>query len=599
MAGSDQGLHRDVVVTGESHRRLEACFPASRQQLTATPFAASDPRCLTQLRQVADIDLRRRSVVTSGVEQEQRVFADRLAVEVRLRLSVRVGEHQSHINDGIPKQARSVRRFSIDEIHPQVRCGSGDLGQQLRHQRGHRRREHGQSDYPGLERRHAAKVALQAIERSKDRRAPGRQVPSFGGQTQSSSHPSDQHRSRLRLESLEVVGDRRLSVVQSRRGLGQGSGLGECDEHAQTVDVQHRLIVSIPSMPFIAEIHWTDSSRRTRLECMQPPTTADVTAPSFQGVLAAAVRIAGALPPTPAWNYPLIDRLVGRQVIVKHENVQPTGAFKVRGGLALVSHLADLPPRLITASTGNHAQSIAYAARRYGISATIVMPTTAPGNKVAAVGALGADVVVSGHNMTQSVSDAKSLADSHGWHYVDPADVEIIHGHATLTLELLRVHPELEAIYVPIGSGTSAAGACLVRDAIAPRCRIIGVQSTHAPAAFESWKSREPRTAPCTTKASGLATASSFETTQHVLRERLDDFILVDDLEIDSAMRVLASHAHTLAEGAGAAALAGLLAQDDSPSRCAVILSGGNADSREIASLAGSDEAQVHDEQDA
>ncbi len=310
--------------------------------------------------------------------------------------------------------------------------------------------------------------------------------------------------------------------------------------------------------------------------------------PSFDGVLAAAKALENQLPVTPAWHYPQLDAVVGATVFLKHENVQPTGAFKVRGGLSLAAGLPADTLALVTASTGNHAQSIAYAARTLGLKATVVMPVGAPDNKVAATRALGADVILFGPTMTESVAHSIDLAQAHGWRHVDPGnEPAILHGHATVTLEFLRAHPEVEAIYVPIGSGTGAAGACLVRDAIAPQVRVIGVQSAQAPAAYEAWRAGARRTAPCTTHASGLATGASFELTQEILRERLDDFVLIEDDAIDAAMRLLATHAHTLAEGAGAAGLAGILADEARPAVCGAIVSGGNADARELAVLSG------------
>lgn len=308
---------------------------------------------------------------------------------------------------------------------------------------------------------------------------------------------------------------------------------------------------------------------------------------SWAGILKAQRVIAEVLPPTPAWSYPLLDAAVGGRVVLKHENTQPTGAFKVRGGLSLAATLGADVAALVTASTGNHAQSIAFAARHRGLDCLVVMPTTAPPNKIAATEALGARVVIHGPTMTEAVAHARELAEAKRWRYVDPGgEPAIVHGHATVYLELLASHPDLEAIYVPVGSGTGAAGACLVRDRLAPSCRVVGVQSAQAPAAFESWRAGAPRSAPCTTNASGLATATPFELPQAVLRERLDEFLLVDDQAIDGARGLLARHAHTLAEGAGAAALAGLLADPARPGFCAVVVTGGNADERELATLA-------------
>lgn len=311
---------------------------------------------------------------------------------------------------------------------------------------------------------------------------------------------------------------------------------------------------------------------------------------TFESIERAAAAIARTLPVTPAWSYPLLDAEVGCEVVVKHENVQPTGAFKVRGGLNLIASVprAELAGGLVAASTGNHAQSIAYAAREAGVPAVIVMPESSPEVKIRAVRALGAAAVLHGPTMDEAVVHARALASSRSMRYVDPGnDPAILLGHATIYLELFRQRPDLQAVYVPIGSGTGATGACLVRDRLAPDCRIIGVQSSAAPAAYRAWKTKAPATAPCRTRVSGLATGTSFELTQGVLTARLDDFMLVDDDAIDAAMRVLATHAHTLAEGAGAAALAGLRASTDRPERVAVICTGGNASAEELRVLAG------------
>jgi len=314
----------------------------------------------------------------------------------------------------------------------------------------------------------------------------------------------------------------------------------------------------------------------------------DLTPPTFQDIRRAAEAVHATLPVTPAWSYPALDEVVGCEVVVKHENTQPTGAFKVRGGLALAASMdpAELARGLVTASTGNHAQSIAYAARAGGTTATIVVPESSPASKIAAVRLLGARVIVHGPSMTEAVEHARDVAVREGSTYVDPGNTPaIIAGHATVSLELLGQHPDLTAIYVPIGSGSGATGACLVRDALAPGCRIVGVQSSAAPAAYRSWSARRIETAPCLTRHSGLATGRGFELPQAVLWERLDDFLVVDDEAIDAAARLLARHAHTLAEGAGAAALAGLLNDPGRAGKVAVVCSGGNASPEEIAGL--------------
>ena len=310
----------------------------------------------------------------------------------------------------------------------------------------------------------------------------------------------------------------------------------------------------------------------------------------FEGVCRAAEIVAAHLPATPSWSYPLLDQRVGGRVVLKHENVQPTGAFKVRGGVHLAATLTpeELRRGLVTASTGNHAQSTAYAARLAGTRAVIVMPESAPMFKRQAVAALGAEVVVHGPGMGEATAHARRLATAEGLRWVSPGDdPAIVLGHATLHLELFRAHPDLDELFVPIGSGTSAAGACLVRDALAPRCRVIGVQSSAATAAHESWRSGELVSAACRTRVAGLATCAGYALPQSVLRGGLHDFVLVSDDDIDAAARVLATDAHTLAEGAGAAALAGLMARPSVAAVSAVVVSGGNADPDELARLAG------------
>lgn len=320
-------------------------------------------------------------------------------------------------------------------------------------------------------------------------------------------------------------------------------------------------------------------------------TAAPATAPalSFDDVLRAADVVARHLPATPSWSYPVLDRRVGGRVVVKHENVQPTGAFKVRGGVNLAASLdpEERERGLVTASTGNHAQSTAYAARLVGTRAVVVMPETAPLGKRTAVEALGAEVVVHGPDLGASAAHAQELAARDGLRWVSPGDdPAIVLGHATLHLELFRAHPDLELLVVPVGSGTSAAGACLVRDALAPACRVVGVQSAAAPAAHDSWRSGSLRSAECHTRVAGLATCAGYAVTQSVMAAGLDDFVLVTDDQIDAAARVLATDAHTLAEGAGAASLAGLLALPAVPSVSAVVVSGGNASADELVRLA-------------
>ena len=272
----------------------------------------------------------------------------------------------------------------------------------------------------------------------------------------------------------------------------------------------------------------------------------------FDAVLRTYEAVSRVLPETPAWSYPLLNAEAGVEVTVKHENVQPTGAFKVRGGVALMAALSPEERRrgVVTASTGNHAQSLAWAGAR------------------------------------ESLAHAEALALREGMRMVSPGDEPaIVLGHATVYLELFRRHPGLEAVYAPVGSGSGAAGACLVRDALAPGCRIIGIQSSAAPAAHRAWTSGEPATVHSRTRVAGLAVGASFTLTQSVLGRSLNDFILVDDEAIQSAVGLMATHAHTLAEGAGASSLAGLMADPTRQGPCAIVCTGGNADDHELAGI--------------
>jgi threonine dehydratase len=298
-------------------------------------------------------------------------------------------------------------------------------------------------------------------------------------------------------------------------------------------------------------------------------------------VLAARGRIAPYLRPTPLYSYPALSELVGAEVWVKHENHQPTGAFKVRGGVNLVSQLgADERERgLIAASTGNHGQSIAYAARLFGLRATICAPEGANPVKVASMRALGADVVLHGRDFDEAREHCEALAAGHGHRYVHSGDEpQLIAGVATATLEILEQEPGIETLIVPIGGGSGAAAACIAGKAIQPALEVIGVQSEAAPAGYRSWREGRLVEDRMETFAEGLATRTGFELPQRILRERLDDFVLVSDDAIRDAMLRMLEGTRNLVEAAGAAALAGALALRSrlSGKRVALVCSGGN-----------------------
>ena len=312
--------------------------------------------------------------------------------------------------------------------------------------------------------------------------------------------------------------------------------------------------------------------------------------PSLEDILAARRRIAPYLQATPMWSYPLLNEVSGATVYVKHENAQPTGAFKVRGGINLLASMpADQRGRgVVVYSTGNHAQSIAYAARLTGASCLVVMPERASDVKAAACRALGAEVRLAGAGMTEAAAEAARLARSRGMRLVSAGDEpELVAGVATCYLEMLEAVPDLDMIIVPVGGGTGAAGACLVAQAIAPACRVIAVQAEGAPAAHDCWQSGTMVTRPIRTAAEGLATGCGFRLTQAVLRQGLDDFVLVSDAQLRTAQRLMMSHAHTLAEAAGAAGLAGALAARGRVAgrRVGVACTGANASPAEVAEI--------------
>ncbi|HKP19711.1 MAG TPA: threonine/serine dehydratase [Gaiellaceae bacterium] len=301
--------------------------------------------------------------------------------------------------------------------------------------------------------------------------------------------------------------------------------------------------------------------------------------PTFDDVLAARERIAPHLPPTALNRYPALDELVGTEVWVKHENHQPVGAFKVRGGVNLVAQLSDDEGRrgLVTASTGNHGQSIAFAARLFGVRAIVCVPEQANPVKIASIRGLGAEVVYHSRDFDDAREHCESLAVEHGYRYVHSGnEPHLIASVATHTLEALERQPELDVLIVPIGGGSGAAGACIAAAELRPELRVIGVQSEAATAAYRSWKEGRVVEDTVHTSAEGLATRVGFELPQRILRDLLDDFVLVSEDEIRAAMRHMIERTRNLVEAAGAAPLAAALKLDVSRRRVGLVASGGN-----------------------
>lgn len=306
---------------------------------------------------------------------------------------------------------------------------------------------------------------------------------------------------------------------------------------------------------------------------MQLPTLADV--------YRARRLLAGHLLPTPLLTYPALDRLVGTRVFVKHENHLPTGAFKIRGGLYLLSRMsaAEGQRGVVTASTGNHGQSIAMAAARFGVRARVFAPRGANPVKVEAMQGLGAEVVLAGKDFEEAKARAMETAEADEARFISSGDEpDLIAGVATHTLEILEQQPDIDTVIVPVGGGSGAAGSCLVAKSMGAGIRVIGVQAAAAPAAYLTWKHRQPTTARIATSAEGLATGAPFALPQRLMQEHLDDFLLVEDEAMLDAVRILLEKAKTLAEPAGAASLAAALQlrQQLAGRKVALILSGGN-----------------------
>ena len=317
---------------------------------------------------------------------------------------------------------------------------------------------------------------------------------------------------------------------------------------------------------------------------LEAPTLADVTA--------ARDRIRAYLPATPLRNYPSLDRLTGAEVWVKHDNLLPTGAFKVRGGVNLISQMdtATRARGVIAASTGNHGQSVAFASRIFGVRATVVAPEGANPVKVEAMRDFGAEVVLKGRDFDEAREHCEHLAAEHGYRYIHSGDEpHLIAGVGTHTLEILEERSDIDAVIVPIGGGSGAAGACIVAKATRPGIEVIGVQSAQASTAHDSWRERQLVERPNTTVAEGLSTRTAFELPQRILRELLDDFVLMGDESILDAVAIMIEKTRTLVEPAGAAPLAALL----SPAlrdrlrgkRVALICSGANISPAQLRAL--------------
>ena len=298
----------------------------------------------------------------------------------------------------------------------------------------------------------------------------------------------------------------------------------------------------------------------------------------------AARLVHAAFPPTPQYAWPLLAQRAGAEVWVKHENHTPTGAFKVRGGVVFMERLKRENPNVagvVSATRGNHGQSLAYAGARYGIPVTILVPRGNSVEKNNAMRAQGARLIEYGADFDEARAEAARLAKAEGLLFAPSFAPDLVMGVATYALELLRAAPPLAALYVPIGLGSGICGCILARDLLGLSTEIIGVQSTEAPAYALSFSAGHVVTTPtANTRADGMATRLPDADALEIIRKGAARIVTVTDDEVAAAIRAYWQDTHNLAEGAGAAPLAALLQERAAMrgKRVGIVLCGGNID---------------------
>ncbi len=299
---------------------------------------------------------------------------------------------------------------------------------------------------------------------------------------------------------------------------------------------------------------------------------------------AAAALVHGVMPPTPQHRWPLLAARAGAEVWVKHENHTPAGAFKVRGGIVCMERMKAERPGLagiITATRGNHGQSVAYGAKRVGLSAVVVVPYGNSVEKNAAMKALGAELIEHGHDFEAAVAEARRLSEARGLYMLPSFHPWLVQGVASYSLELFRAVPDLDALYVPIGLGSGICGAIAARDALGLRAEIVGVVAENAPCYALSFAAGAPvSTNSSDTMADGVAVRVPNADAFADIRAGAARILRVSEAAIKAAMRHYFTDTHNLAEGAGAAPLAGLLQEKEKQrgKKIGLVLSGGNID---------------------
>jgi threonine dehydratase len=325
-----------------------------------------------------------------------------------------------------------------------------------------------------------------------------------------------------------------------------------------------------------------------RLITASGPLVTDMKPPTLADVHAARQRIADVIHPTPLLRHPLLVQELGLDVWVKHENHNPTGAFKVRGGLNLVRSLDDSERSrgVVTASTGNHGQSIAMACQLERVKCTVFVPDHNNPDKNAAMRAFGAIVDEGGRDFDEARERCEEVAQRTGARYVHSANEPLlIAGVATYALEIFEQLPDVDVILVPIGGGSGACGNCLLRSELGRQTRVVGIQAAKADAFARSWHGhRRVVGDTAETFAEGMATRVTFDYTFGMLEKALDDVITLTEEELAAGVRLALRTTHNLAEGAGAAALAGAIKLRDqlTGQKVVAVMSGGNLDAAKL-----------------
>jgi threonine dehydratase len=315
--------------------------------------------------------------------------------------------------------------------------------------------------------------------------------------------------------------------------------------------------------------------------------------PDLTDIYAARAHVYRAVRPTPLLRHPLLDAETGLDIHVKHENHNPTGAFKIRGGLNLI---ASLPPSerrgVITATTGNHGQSIALACRMEGVPCTIVVPLGNNPEKNLAMRAYGAELIEHGKDFDEARELVeRMIADGRALRYAHSANEPmLLAGVGTYGLEIFEALPDVDVILVPIGGGSGACGCAIVRSGLGSRAKIIGVQAERADAFTRSWKGGARVTSEkADTFAEGMATRVTFDLTFEILKRELDDIVTLTEDEIAEGIRLALRATHNLAEGAGGASFAAAMKRRDqlAGKKVVCVMSGGNIDRATLARVIG------------